>query len=109
MVQKQPCMNILRAHLVLEAKRDTACAIIKYKSRLVADGDAQIHYLDFVQSHTPVTYFTVARVILSIASREDRVLHSPDVSNAFVRNKTIAGGAEVSTALCRRLFCYFVA
>jgi hypothetical protein len=32
MVQRQPGMNILRSHLVLKAKRDTADAIIKYKA-----------------------------------------------------------------------------
>jgi Reverse transcriptase (RNA-dependent DNA polymerase) len=78
-------MNILRSHLVLKAKRDTAGAIIKYKARLVAGGDAQVHDLDFDQSYPLVAYFTVVRVILSIAARENRVVHSLDVSNAFVR------------------------
>jgi hypothetical protein len=36
MVPHQPGMNILRSHLVLKAKRDTAGAIIKDKARLVA-------------------------------------------------------------------------
>jgi hypothetical protein len=78
-------MNILRSHLVLKAKRDTAGAIIKCKARLVAGGDAQLHGLDFDQSYAPVAGFTVVRVILSIAARENRVVHSLDVSNAFVR------------------------
>jgi hypothetical protein len=47
MFPHQPDMNILRSHLVLKAKRDTAGAIIKYKARLVAGGDAQVHGLDF--------------------------------------------------------------
>jgi hypothetical protein len=42
-------MNILRSRLVLKAKRDTAGAIIKYKARHVAGGDAQVHGLDFDQ------------------------------------------------------------
>jgi hypothetical protein len=75
----------LRSHLVLKAKRDTVGAIIKYKARLVAGRDAQIHGLDFDQSCAPVADFTVVRIILSIAARENRVLHSLDVSNAFVR------------------------
>jgi Reverse transcriptase (RNA-dependent DNA polymerase) len=85
MVSHQPGTNILRSHLVLKAKRDTAGAIIKYKARLVAGGDAQIHVLDFDQTYAPVADFTVVRVILSIAGRENRVVHSLDVSNAFVR------------------------
>jgi hypothetical protein len=90
MVLHQPGMNILRSHLVLKAKRDTAGAIIKYKARLVAGGDAQVHGdsqvhgLDFNQSYIPVAHFTVVLVILSIAARENRVVHSLDVSNAFV-------------------------
>jgi hypothetical protein len=78
-------MNILRSHLVLKAKRDTAGAIIKYKARLVAGGDAQVHGLEFDQSHAPVADFTVVRIILSIAARENHVVHSLEVSNAFVR------------------------
>jgi hypothetical protein len=78
-------MNILRSHLVLKAKRDMACAIIKYKAGLVAGGDAHVHGLEFDQSYAPVADFTVVRVILSIATRENRVVHSLDVSNAFMR------------------------
>jgi hypothetical protein len=85
MVSHQPCMNILRSHLVLKANRDTAGAIIKYKARLVAGGDSQVHGLNFDQSYAPVADFTVVRVIPSIAARENRVVHSLDVSNAFVR------------------------
>jgi Reverse transcriptase (RNA-dependent DNA polymerase) len=84
-VPHQPDMNILLSHLVLKAKRDTAGAIIKYKARLVAGGDVQAHGLDFDQSYAPVADFTVVRVILSIAARENRVVHSLDVFNAFVR------------------------
>jgi Reverse transcriptase (RNA-dependent DNA polymerase) len=82
MVSHQPGMNILRLHLVLKAKRDTAGAIIKYKARLAAGGDAQVHGLDFDQSYAPVADFTVVRII---AARENRVVHSLDVSNAIVR------------------------
>jgi Reverse transcriptase (RNA-dependent DNA polymerase) len=85
MVQHQTGMNILRSHLVLKARRDTACAIIKYKTRLVAGGVAQVHRLDFDQSHAPVADFTVVRIILSIAARENHVVHKLDFSNAFVR------------------------
>jgi Reverse transcriptase (RNA-dependent DNA polymerase)/GAG-pre-integrase domain len=85
MVPHQPGMNILRSHLVLKANIDTAGAIIKYKARLVAGGCTQVHGLDFDQSYAPAADFTIVRVILSIAARENRVVHSLDVSNAFVR------------------------
>jgi Reverse transcriptase (RNA-dependent DNA polymerase) len=85
LVPHQPGMNILRSHLVLKAKRDTDGAIIKYKARLVAGGDSQVHGPDFDQSYAPVADSTVVRVILSIAARENHVVHSLDVSNAFVR------------------------
>jgi hypothetical protein len=85
MVPHQPDMNILRSHLVLKAKRDTAGAIVKYKARLFAGGDAQVHGLDFDKSYAPVADFTVVPTVLSIAARENRVVHSLDVSNAFVR------------------------
>jgi Reverse transcriptase (RNA-dependent DNA polymerase) len=85
MAPHEPGMNILRSHLVLKAKRDTAGAIIKYKARLVACGDAQVHGLDFDQSYAPVADFTVFRVILRIVARQSRVVHSLEVTNAFVR------------------------
>jgi hypothetical protein len=92
MVSHQPGMNILRSHLVLKAKRDTADAIIKYKDRLVAGGDAQVHGLDFDLSYAPVADFTLVRVILSIVARDNRVLLSLENSKAFVH----APLAEVS-------------
>jgi hypothetical protein len=46
---------------------------------------AQVHGLDFDQSYAPVADFSVVRIILSIAARENHVVHSLDVSNAFVR------------------------
>jgi Reverse transcriptase (RNA-dependent DNA polymerase) len=82
-------MNILRSHLVLKAKRDTVGAIIKYKARLVAGEDDQVHGFDFDQSYAPVAYFTVVRIILSVAARENRVVHSLDVSNALVRTPLV--------------------
>jgi Reverse transcriptase (RNA-dependent DNA polymerase) len=85
MVPHQPDMNILRSHPVLKAKRDTAGAIIKYKAHLVARGNAQVHGLDFDQSYASVADLTVVRIILSIAARENRFVHSLDVLNAFVR------------------------
>jgi Reverse transcriptase (RNA-dependent DNA polymerase) len=85
MVPHQRGMNILSSHLVLKTKRDTAGAIIKYKARLVAGGDAQVHGLDFDQSYAPVADVTVVLIILSIFYRENRVVHSLDISNAFVR------------------------
>jgi hypothetical protein len=85
MVPHQPGMNILRSRLVLNAKRNTASAIIKYKARLVSGGDAQVHGLHFDVSYAPVADFTVVRIILSISTCENRVVHSLNVSNAFVR------------------------
>jgi hypothetical protein len=37
------------------------------------------------KSYAPVSDFTVVRIVLSIAARENRVVHSLNVSNAFVR------------------------
>jgi hypothetical protein len=85
MVQHQPGMNILRSHLVLKTKRDTAGAIIKYKASIVAGEDFQVHGLDFDQSYAPVADFTVVRVILRIAARDNFVVHSLEISNAFLR------------------------
>jgi hypothetical protein len=62
-----------------------AGAKIKYKARIVAGGDAQVHGLDFDQSYAPVADFTIVRIILSIAARENHVVHSLDVLNAVVR------------------------
>jgi hypothetical protein len=81
----QPCMNILRSHLALKAKRDTARAIIKYKARLVACSNAQIHGLDFGHSYPLVANFTIVSIIHSIHARENRVVHTLDVSNTFAR------------------------
>jgi phosphohistidine phosphatase SixA len=84
MVPHQPGMNILRSYLVLKAKQVKTGAIIKYKALLVAGGDAQVHGFEFDQSYAPVADFTVVRIILRIAARENRVVHILDVSNAFV-------------------------
>jgi Reverse transcriptase (RNA-dependent DNA polymerase) len=78
-------MNVLRSHRVLKTKRFTAGEVIKRKARLVAGGDAQVYGLDFDLSYAPVADFTAVRIVLSKAARKNHVVHSLDVSNAFVR------------------------
>jgi Reverse transcriptase (RNA-dependent DNA polymerase) len=78
-------MKILRSHVVLKAKRDTAGEFIKRKARLVAEDYAQVYGLDFDLSHAPVAAFTVVQIVLSISARKSHVVHSLDLSNAFVR------------------------
>jgi Reverse transcriptase (RNA-dependent DNA polymerase) len=46
----------------------------------------QAHGLDLDQSFAPVADFTGVYAILSIAARENRVVYSLDVSNAFMRD-----------------------
>lgn len=60
---------------------------IRYKARLCAQGFSQVHGLDYFETFSPVIRQTSIRVILSIATAMNYLLHQMDVNSAFLHGE----------------------
>jgi hypothetical protein len=69
---------------VFKIKRDTDGKVERYKARLVAKGFAQQQGVDFTDTFAPTARFAALRAIIAKAAQEDWLLHSVDISTAFL-------------------------
>ncbi|CAG8720567.1 1889_t:CDS:1, partial [Acaulospora colombiana] len=69
---------------VFKIKRDADGKIERYKARLVAKGYAQREGIDFTDTFAPTARFAALRTIIAKAAQEDWLLHSVDISTAFL-------------------------
>lgn len=72
---------------VFKSKTDADGSIIRYKARLVAQGFSQKFGFDYDQIFAPVARQTTFRILLSIASKENLLVHHLDVTTAFLNGK----------------------
>jgi len=74
---------------VLKKKLKPDGTIDKYKARLVAKGLRQKENIDFFDTYSPVTRITSIRVLISLATVYNLIVHQMDVKTAFLN-----GGLE---------------
>jgi hypothetical protein len=74
---------------VLKKKLRPDGTIDKYKARLVAKGYTQKEGEDFFDTYSPVARLTTVRVLLSLATSHDLLVHQMDVKTTFLN-----GGLE---------------
>ena len=68
---------------VLKKKLKPDGTIDKYKARLVAKGFRQKENIDFFDTFSPVTRITFIRVLISLASIHNLLIHQMDVKPTF--------------------------
>ena len=74
---------ILNCKRILKRKRSSSGRIVRYKARLRISGNQDDADID--HTFAPVVYFTIVRLILSIAAQMGWLIHQIDYDNAFVQ------------------------
>lgn len=95
---------------VFKAKLNSENVVTKLKSRLVVLGNLQKFGQDFQETYAPVINTTSLRYVFDLAARSGMVLHSMDVSNAFVQSPVDKDiyvsqipGYEIDSKYCYKL------
>jgi hypothetical protein len=74
---------------VYKLKKDASGQIVKYKTRLVANGYAQREGIDFDEVFAPVARLDSVRLLLALAAQEGWLVHHIDVKSAFLNGDLI--------------------
>jgi hypothetical protein len=72
---------------VFKVKTDADGKVVKYKSRLVAQGFSQIPGIDYEETFAPVGRTTSLRLLLAIAATNDLEVRQADVEGAYLNGK----------------------
>jgi hypothetical protein len=69
---------------VFDVKTDETGVIVRYKARLVAQGNWQVPGVDFGETFAPVCSAATRRVFFALGAEEDWEIHQVDVKTAFL-------------------------
>ena len=69
---------------VFKTKMNADGSINKHKARLVAQGFAQQHGIDYEETFAPVVKYVSLRAVLAIANQHNMELHQMDVNSAYL-------------------------
>ena len=84
LVDLPPGCKAIGCKWVLRKKLKPDGSVDKYKARLVAKGFRQRKNIDFFDTFSPVTRIASIRVLISIASLNNLLIHQMDVKTAFL-------------------------
>ncbi|KAJ3553828.1 hypothetical protein NM688_g3412 [Phlebia brevispora] len=87
LVDLPPGRKAVGSRWVFLIKRDSEGRIVKYKSRLVAQGFSQIPGQDFTETYAPVMRLESLRTLLAIAAVNDWPVHQMDVVGAYLNSE----------------------
>jgi len=76
--------NIVGSRWVYRIKKNSDGSVIKYKSRLVAQGFTQEPSVDFKETYAPVSKATTVRTLFAIAAAKGFEVTQVDISTAYV-------------------------
>jgi hypothetical protein len=76
--------NIVGSRWVFKTKVNAQGEIVKYRSRIVAQGFTQVEGVDYDDTFSPVARLTSLRVLLTLVATEDLELHQMDADTAFL-------------------------
>jgi hypothetical protein len=80
---ERPKMNIIGTKWVFRNKQDEFGIVIRYKTRLVAQGYTQVEGLDFGETYALVARLEAIQFLLAFAAHHDFKLYQMDVKIAF--------------------------
>ena len=78
--------NVIGSRWVFALKHKADGSIQRYKARLVAQGFAQVHGIDYFDTYSPVVRYDSLRLILRIASLQNYVVEQMDFDTAYLNS-----------------------
>jgi hypothetical protein len=82
--QRPHGVRVLPTMWVFSTKRDVQGRVVRYKARLVIQGNRQLPGVDFDEVFAPVSRYATLRVFLAMVARYDMELHQMDIKTAFL-------------------------
>ena len=79
-----PGKTAIGSKWVFKTKINADGSINKHKARLVAQGYAQQHGIDYEETFAPVVKYVSLRTVLAIANQRNMELHQMDVNSAYL-------------------------
>jgi Reverse transcriptase (RNA-dependent DNA polymerase) len=79
--------KVVGSKWVFKIKRGPDGKVIKYKSRIVAQGFTQIEGLDYDETFAPVAKFASICAIMALATEHDLEIHQMDVKSAYLNSE----------------------
>ena len=76
--------NAIGSKWVFKTKMNADASISKYKARLVAQGFAQQHGIDYEETFAPVVKYVSLRTVFAIANQCNMDMHQMDVNSAYL-------------------------
>jgi hypothetical protein len=86
-VEKPEGANVVGSKWVFRAKKDAAGKIVRYKTRLVAQGFSQILGVDYFNTFAPVARLASIRTVLAFAASEDLEAGQIDIKGAYLNGE----------------------
>ena len=84
LVDLPPGKTAIGSKWVFKTKMNADGSINKHKARLVAQGFAQQHGIDYEETFAPVVKYVSLRTVLAIANQHNMELHQMDVNSAYL-------------------------
>ena len=76
--------NAIGSKWVFKTKMNADGSVNKYKARLVAQGFAQQHGIDYEETFAPVVKYVSLRTVFAIANQYNMDMHQMDVNSAYL-------------------------
>ena len=76
--------SVIGSKWMIKIKRDADGNVDRHKARLVAQGYAQTHGVDYEELFSPVARHSSIRTLLALANKHNLEIHQMDVKTAFL-------------------------
>ena len=87
LVPSSPYQKAIGCLWIYKVKHNVNGIVNRYKVRLVAKGNAQMHVVNCKETFAPVAKMMTVRTVIAIAAAKGWHLHQMDVKNTFLQGE----------------------